>query len=140
MIRGVGFDAVRVARVARLETRYGLRFVHRLLGPEEFAAWERRGPGRSVRYLAGRFAAKEAVVKALGTGFSGGVGLRAVAVVNDASGRPEVRLSDAVAALARARGIRRFEISLSDEGGWVFALALALADGGCGSGRGDGSV
>ena len=139
MIRGVGFDAVRVPRVARLEARHGLRFVRRILGPEEFALWEHRGVGRT-RYLAGRFAAKEAVVKALGTGFSGGVGLRAVAVVNDASGRPEVRLSAAAATLARARGIRRFEISLSDEGGWVFAFALALADGGCGSGRGDGSV
>ncbi len=127
MIRGVGFDAVRVPRVARLEERYGLRFVRRVLTPEEFVHWERRGRGRT-RYLAGRFAAKEAVVKALGTGFADGVGLRAIAVLPDASGRPEVRLGPAALRLAGARGVRRFALSLSDEDGWAFALALALAD------------
>ncbi len=127
MIRGVGFDAVRVPRVARLEARHGLRFVRRILGPEEFALWEHRGVGRT-RYLAGRFAAKEAVVKALGTGFSEGIGLHAIAVLPDGSGRPGVRLGPVAARAARARGVGRVEVSLSDEGEWAFALALALAD------------
>lgn len=127
MIRGVGFDAVRIPRVARLETRHGLRFVRRVLTSEEFVLWERRSAGRS-RFLAGRFAAKEAVAKSLGTGFSRGVGLGTIAVLTDGAGRPEVRLAPCAARAAAARGIRRVEISLSDEGEWAFALALALGD------------
>jgi holo-[acyl-carrier protein] synthase len=127
VIRGVGFDAVWIPRVARLEARYGLRFAHRVLTPKEFVLWERKGGGRT-RYLAGRFAAKEAVAKSLGTGFSRGVGLGTIAVLTDGAGRPEVRLALHAAWVAATRGIRRVEISLSDEGEWAFALALALGD------------
>lgn len=126
MIRGIGFDVVRIERISALVSRRGERFAERLLLPSERVLWEERG--RTSRFLAGRFAAKEAIVKALGTGFTGGIGLRTIAVLADPAGRPRVWLGPLAEDEARARGIRRFELSLSDEGGWVFALALALAD------------
>jgi holo-[acyl-carrier protein] synthase len=72
MIFGIGTDVVNIARVESIYARYGERFVQRLLMPEEASVFRR--DRRPVRFLAMRFAAKEAIVKALGTGFSHGVG------------------------------------------------------------------
>lgn len=91
MIKGLGVDSIELCRVGRLYREYGERFLERIYAPEERAyALRFKDP---VPRLAARFAAKEACMKALGTGWSDGVRWRDIAVVNSSSGRPELRLT-----------------------------------------------
>ena len=112
---GVGIDVVEIDRFqASLDRTPGLR--DRL-----FTRDERDRPPAS---LAARFAAKEAVAKALGTGFRDGVGPSQIEVVHDARGGPGVRLHGAAAACAAARGQARLWLSISDERDYAVAYAL----------------
>ena len=111
MIAGIGVDLVEVARVERMLGTYGERFVGRVLAESERAGYA--NSTRQVWFLATRFAAKEAVSKALGTGLRYPVTLHAISVVNNAAGRPELRFHDALPDyLARAR-IGRIHLSLA---------------------------
>jgi holo-[acyl-carrier protein] synthase len=127
MIFGIGTDILRVDRVAEVYERFGRRFAERLLMPEELAAFE--GHRRPVRFLAMRFAAKEAIVKALGTGFAHGVWIRDVGFMPDARGRPEVRFSPRGRRVADVLGAGEGHVSLSDEAGLVVAFAVLLRRG-----------
>jgi holo-[acyl-carrier protein] synthase len=122
MIFGIGTDILRVERVAGVYERFGRRFAERLLMPEELAAFA--GSKRPVRFLAMRFAAKEAIVKALGTGFAHGVWIRDVGFMPDARGRPEVRFSPRGRRVADELGAGEGHVSLSDEAGLVVAIAV----------------
>lgn len=116
VIVGVGIDVVDVARFAQtLERTPGLRL--RL-----FTADERNLPGRS---LAARFAAKEAIAKALGA--PPGMSWTDAEVRRQPSGRPELAVSGTVAAAAKAAGVRRWHLSLSHDGG--IATAVVIAEG-----------
>lgn len=122
MIFGVGTDMVEVSRVARLWEKYGEHFARRILMPEELMLFRQtRNP---VRFLAMRFAAKEAVVKALGTGFSHGMWLRDSGSVPDPRGRPLVIFSERGLAVCRKLGVGAAYVSLTDEGGMVLAFAV----------------
>ena len=92
MIFGIGTDVVSVERIQRLYDKYGERFVSHLLLPAEAQAF--RDQERKVRFLAMRFAAKEAIVKAMGTGFAHGMWIRDCGVVANAWGRPEIVWSE----------------------------------------------
>ena len=122
MIFGIGTDILRVERVAEVYERFGRRFAERLLMPEELAAFA--SSKRPVRFLAMRFAAKEAIVKALGTGFAHGVWIRDVGFMPDARGRPEVRFSPRGRRVADELGAGEGHVSLSDEAGLVVAIAV----------------
>ena len=124
MIHGIGTDVVRLDRIASAYERFGRSFVERLLMPEELAAFE--GQKRPVRFLAMRFAAKEAIVKALGTGFAHGLWIRDVGVVQNAWGRPEVRFSARGQRVADALGAGEGHVSLTDEAGLVVAVAVLM--------------
>lgn len=124
MIFGIGTDVVRVERVAAAYERFGRRFVERLLMPEELAAFDSHK--RPVRFLAMRFAAKEAIVKALGTGFAHGVWIRDVGIVPNAWGRPEVRFSPRGQQVADELGAGEGHVSLTDEAGLVVAVAVLM--------------
>lgn len=124
MIHGIGTDVVRLDRIASAYERFGQGFVERLLMPEELAAFE--GQKRPVRFLAMRFAAKEAIVKALGTGFAHGLWIRDVGVVQNAWGRPEVRFSARGQRVADALGAGEGHVSLTDEAGLVVAVAVLM--------------
>ncbi|SEM48027.1 holo-ACP synthase [Halomonas caseinilytica] len=124
MIIGVGTDIARVARFERAIARHGERFVERLLGEDERVDFRDRG--RSANYLAKRFAAKEAFVKALGTGLRHGMRWTEIQVVNDTLGRPALRLSGRADELARAAGVRSLHVSLSDEA--AFAMAFVVLE------------
>jgi holo-[acyl-carrier protein] synthase len=87
MIFGIGVDVLETARIARTLGRFGERFIEHLLMPEEQAQLKRTQ--RRERFVAMRFAAKEAIVKAMGTGFAHGVWIRDVGVVQNAWGKPE---------------------------------------------------
>lgn len=124
MIFGIGIDVLRTDRIERVYRKYGERFVAHLLMPQERVQLERTA--RPERFLAMRFAAKEAIVKGMGTGFAHGVWIRDIGIVQNAWGRPEIVYS--------ARGTRRCEelgigdghVTLTDEAGLVVAVAVLM--------------
>src|SRR5690606_41867049 len=97
-VYGIGTDIVLLPRIESLYARYGERFARRVLGPDELAEFERRrgrgaadgvaGTDRAVRYLAKRFAGKEAFSKALGLGLRGPMTLLSLQILNDRRGKP----------------------------------------------------
>jgi holo-[acyl-carrier protein] synthase len=127
VIFGIGTDVVQLARVEATYARHGEHFVRRLLMPAEEAAF--RSYKRPVRFLAMRFAAKEAIVKALGTGFAHGVWIRDVGVVPNAWGRPEVIWSERGRRVRDGLGAGEGHVTLTDEAGLVVAVAVLLRRG-----------
>jgi holo-[acyl-carrier protein] synthase len=121
----VGTDILRVARIEATVDRLGERFVQRILTPSEQE--EYRASAQPNRLLAKRFAAKEAIAKALGTGIGRGVSWQDIQIDHNGEGAPLVRLGGGALRRARARGAGRVEISLSDELDYVVAFA-ALAE------------
>jgi holo-[acyl-carrier protein] synthase len=124
VIFGIGTDVVQLERVEAVYARHGEHFVRRLLMPEEEASF--RGYRRPVRFLAMRFAAKEAIVKALGTGFAHGVWIRDVGIAANAWGRPEVIWSERGRALRDRLGAGEGHVTLTDEAGLVVAVAVLM--------------
>ena len=125
-IIGVGVDIVAVARVQTLLDRYGARFAERVLSAEELQRYA--SSPRPAAFVAKRFAAKEAVSKALGTGFRDGMRLADIGVANDSLGRPLVRVTGRTAALAEALGVTDWHISLADETAYAIAYVTAVAN------------
>ena len=125
MIYGIGVDVLQHARIERCYRRFGEHFVERLLMAAERAQLERTQ--RPERFLAMRFAAKEAVVKAMGTGFAHGVWIRDVGVVQDRRGKPEIVYSARGERVRRALGIGAGHVTLTDEAGLVVAVAVLMA-------------
>ena len=129
MIYGIGTDIVRIDRIERLIGQWGDRFARRVLGPEELAEYHRRrgrgqhGPGYSARYLAKRFAAKEAFGKALGTGVRAPATLPAIAVGHDTLGKPVFAYSDELAALMNEKRLTA-HLSISDEHDFAVAFVV----------------
>lgn len=124
MIFGIGVDVLEAARISRTLERFGERFVEHLLMPEERAQLARTQ--RRERFLAMRFAAKEAIVKAMGTGFAHGMWIRDVGVVQNAWGKPEVVFSARGEGVRRALGVGDAHVTLTDEAGLVVAVAVLL--------------
>ena len=122
MIFGIGVDVLEAARVKKVYERYGDHFVQRLLLPGERAQMERTK--RKERFLAMRFAAKEALVKALGTGFAHGMWIRDVGVVQNQWGKPEVVYSERGEKMRRRLGIGDGHVTLTDEAGLIVAVAV----------------
>jgi holo-[acyl-carrier protein] synthase len=109
MIVGVGLDVVELERIERIWSRFGQRFAGKILASEEML----RLPPHPVAHLASRFAAKEAAVKALGTGFASGVRLHDVVVASLRNGAPEIRLAGEAQAVASSLGVSRIHLSLT---------------------------
>ena len=122
MIFGVGTDIVELSRIQETFNRFGDHFVERLLMDEERELFARnKWP---VRFLAMRFAAKEATVKAMGTGFAHGMWIRDVGIINNDWGRPEVIWSERGQGVCERLGIGSGHVSLSDDAGLVIAFAI----------------
>jgi holo-[acyl-carrier protein] synthase len=124
MIFGVGTDILKVERVASAYERFGERFVRHLLMPEELRDFARTK--NRVRFLSMRFAAKEAVVKALGTGFANGMWLRDSGVVPDPQGKPGIIFSLRGQQVCSTLGVGEGHLTLSDEAGLVVAVAILM--------------
>jgi holo-[acyl-carrier protein] synthase len=124
MIFGVGTDILKVERVASAYERFGERFVRHLLMPQELLDFARTK--NRVRFLSMRFAAKEAVVKALGTGFANGMWLRDSGVVSDPLGKPGIIFSPRGQQVCRSLGVGDGHLTLSDEAGLVVAVAILM--------------
>ena len=117
-----GVDLIEIERVRRGLARYGARFADRF-----FTAREQAQCAGRVASLAGRFAVKEAVGKALGTGI-GDVGWKDIEVLNDDRGRPHLTLHNAAERLAAERGLNQWAISLSHTATHAVGLAVAQAE------------
>ena len=122
-----GLDLCDVARVARLLEEHGERFLSRCFGAEERVYCDGQGQRRAEAYAA-RFAAKEAVAKALGTGMADGVEFGQIEVVRSPVGAPTVRLTGRAAELAKIKGLSEWALSLTHVSG--FAAASVVATGG----------
>lgn len=128
-VRGHGIDLVETARIARMLEDHGERFLARVFTAAERAYADAK-PKRRIEHLAGRFAAKEAVLKALGTGWSSGVAWTEVEVLsppNEVIAPPRIGLHGRAAALAHHRGITRWWISISHVPAHAMASAIAEA-------------
>jgi holo-[acyl-carrier protein] synthase len=122
MIKGIGIDLVDVERVERLLATYGERFAQRVLAPverEPYAASARRN-----WFLASRFAAKEAVSKALGTGLRYPVTLHGISVVTDAVGRPELRFHGPLPQYLKSAQVGAAHLSITHEKGFACAVVV----------------
>lgn len=111
MIIGLGLDIAEVLRVQAAIERHGQRFLDRVFTPKEIEYCE-RFKNKFERY-AGRFAAKEAVMKALGTGWRRGIRWVDLEVVREQSGRPTISLAGEAAKIARQLGVKRISISIT---------------------------
>lgn len=127
MIFGIGTDLIQIARLQASIERFGDRFARRILMPEELSGYGQKK--YKARYLAMRFAGKEAVAKALGTGFAHGIWVRDIGIVHNAWGRPDVIFSDRGERVRRELGVGECFVSLSDEAGIAMAYAIAMRRG-----------
>ncbi|MAZ77352.1 MAG: holo-ACP synthase [Legionellaceae bacterium] len=122
MIKGVGTDIVKLARIEKSVEKFGDAFARRILHQDEFAIYQSHV--QPINYLAKRFAAKEALVKALGIGFREGICLSDVQVVNDAHGKPEIKLHNKAEAFMLKYKISTVHLSLSDEKDYALAFVV----------------
>jgi holo-[acyl-carrier protein] synthase len=121
-ILGIGTDIVEIERIGHTLGRFGERFARRILTPEEFHEFQaNKSPDR---LLAKRFAAKEAVVKAMGLGFREGLTFSCIGITHDENGKPEVVYQGSAVALVQALGITGSLISISDERYYAVAFAV----------------
>ena len=124
MIYGIGTDLVNIKRIEDALFRFGDRFLHRILSEEEVAEYARSS--QPARFVAKRFAAKEAFSKAYGTGIGEAVGWHDVSVIHDTLGKPLIRTSETLGEKLRAQRITQTHLSITDE--TEQALAFVVID------------
>ena len=124
-LAGIGVDMVEIARMEKVLERRP-NFVKRVFTKAERSYCDRLA--RPAQHYAARFAAREAVLKALGTGFSRGIGVADVSVVRNEAGQPQVRLTGRAAEIAAEQGVREVALSLSYTHDVAVANAVAVTD------------
>ena len=120
-----GIDLVDCPRIEQMMQRHGERFVKRVFTAAEQAYAEKNK--NEVEKLAGRFAAKEAVLKLVGTGWRGKIAWTDIEIINNAAGQPEVTLGGEVKKIADKLGIKQISISITHTANFAIASAVALA-------------
>src|SRR5438132_4662680 len=111
-IVGHGIDIVEIARIKRSVEEHGQRFLDRVYTKAEQQYCD-RNTKRRFEHLAGRFAAKEAVMKVLGTGWRGGIAWTDIEILPEPSGQPKIRLSGECLKIAKKLGISKWHVSIS---------------------------
>lgn len=124
-ILGHGIDIVETSRIRHLLEQHGQRFLDRCFTPLE-QAYCARNPKRYVEHLAGRFAAKEAVLKVLGTGWRGGIAWTDIEILPEPSGQPRMTLTGECQRIAAELGISRWHLSISHIETHATASAIGL--------------
>jgi holo-[acyl-carrier protein] synthase len=124
-IIGHGIDIVETARIQEMLDRHGQRFLDRCftLPEQQYCA---RNPKRYVEHLSGRFAAKEAVLKVLGTGWRGGIAWTDMEILPEPSGQPKLHLTGECARIAAELGISRWHVSISHISTHATASAIGM--------------
>jgi holo-[acyl-carrier protein] synthase len=125
-VLGIGTDIIECLRIAKMIERHGELFLTRVYTPHEIEYCTARKA--ATQHYAGRFAAKEAVLKALGTGWTRGIQWRDIEVKNEMGGRPHIVLSGAAAELCKKNGITEVLISISHCRTHATAYALAVGE------------
>tara|TARA_B100000900_G_scaffold187417_1_gene158819 strand:+ start:1964 stop:2329 length:366 start_codon:yes stop_codon:yes gene_type:complete len=120
VVRGIGVDIVKLKRIEAVHRRFGDRFASKVLSAEELSA----GPITSS-LIAKRFAAKEAIAKALGTGFRSGITMPSITIKKNSLNKPQVSLAGEAAMRLRAIGAQQILVSIADEVDSVVAFAIA---------------
>lgn len=121
-IFGVGIDIVQIDRIEGSIAKYGDKFINKILHPNEIQIIQ--ALKNKSRYLAKRFAAKEAFAKALGTGIVAGVTLPRIEVVNDEQGKPAICLHGETKSKCDEKGISHIFLSISDEREYAVAQVV----------------
>jgi holo-[acyl-carrier protein] synthase len=121
-IFGVGIDIVQIDRMERSISKHGDKFINKILHPNERELIQ--SLKNKPRYLAKRFAAKEAFAKALGTGIVEGVTLPRIEITNDELGKPAIRLHDETQSIIDRNGISHIFLSISDEKEYAVAQVI----------------
>jgi len=132
VILGIGTDLIEIARIRAADARHGERFARRVLGTQEmerYRARRARSEARGISYLATRFAAKEAISKALGLGMRMPMSWRAVEILNDPSGRPVPVIASTELQRYAAQRRLRLHVSVTDEKDYAMAYAIAEEQG-----------
>lgn len=124
MIIGIGVDVVELKRIEKIWNRYGVKFANKILSEQEQKLLPQSNP---IPFLAGRFAAKEALSKALGTGFSAQINFKNFSVSNLPSGQPVATLSGAALETMQKNGAKRVFLSISHDKGCAVAMAILEA-------------
>ena len=126
MIYGIGTDIIQISRVEAALARNGDRFAEKILGPEELDKYQRRKAkveARGIRFLASRFAAKEAFSKAIGLGMRMPMTWRAMQTLNTPSGKPVVVTSGALKEFMEQNGLTA-QVSITDEADYAVAFVI----------------
>lgn len=126
-IIGHGIDIIEVPRITEMIADHGQHFLDRCFTPAE-QAYCRKNPKRAAQHFAGRFAAKEAVLKVLGTGWRNGIAWTDMEILNDLLGKPTLTLTGLTATIAQNLGITEWHLSISHTSAHATASALATAD------------
>jgi holo-[acyl-carrier protein] synthase len=121
-----GIDLVDCPRIEQMIERHGERFINRVFTADEQAYAEANK--NEVEKLAGRFAAKEAVLKLVGTGWRGRIAWTDIEIINNAAGQPEVTLGGEVRKIADKLGIKHISVSITHTANFAIASAVALAE------------
>ena len=124
-IVGHGIDIVETTRIQKLHAEHGQRFLDRCYTPRE-QAYCARNPKRYFEHLSGRFAAKEAILKVLGTGWRGGIAWTDMEILPEPSGQPKLVLSGECLRIATELGIARWHVSISHIDPPATASAIGL--------------
>ena len=124
MTIAIGTDIVEIQRIASALERQGDKFVQRILTKSEIVEYQARG--NSVVFLAKRFAAKEAIAKALGTGIGRGISFQQLIVSNNSDGAPQVELQANAAERLKQLGGSKVLLSLSDEKSYALAYVAII--------------
>ena len=120
-----GIDLVDCPRIEQMIERHGERFIKRVFTADEQAYAQKNK--NEVEKLAGRFAAKEAVLKLVGTGWRGRIAWTDIEIINNATGQPEVTLGGEVRKIADKLGIKHISVSITHTANFAIASAVALA-------------
>ncbi len=123
MILGLGTDLVEISRIRKIYGRWGLKFASHFLAERELLAI----PEYPVTWLSGRFAAKEASAKALGTGFQNDISFKDFLIIPDAMGKPELKMRGQALEYAQKLGVKYCHLSISHEKEMALAIVIMEA-------------
>ncbi|CAM3528286.1 holo-ACP synthase [Paraphotobacterium marinum] len=121
-IIGIGIDICEILRIKRLYEKYNHSFLKKILTEKEIQDFYERN--ESLSFLAGRFAAKESIVKALGTGFTGGISFQDFTVFNDKYGAPKLDIMNNALEIKEAKNINQIHLSISHEKNYAVASVI----------------
>ena len=122
MIFGIGTDLVDLDRIKAIKSKAS--FAKKILGPQELATYKQMSSDQGIYYLGKQFAAKEAIAKAFGSGFTSPIFPQAIQILRNNIGKPEIVFSEEVKSYSEGLGITGSHVSLSDERNYLIAFAV----------------